>query len=920
MLPLLPLLPLLPWILLLLRACTCMSLLHATETSVETGTAGALSQPLARQYSGAAGYTNVIAPDGKCCWDIYSDNFAARNYTITGPSGTNGPWDYSGQWYERADFCDREGAAFWPAATDPRPPIPPVMPKPPEAPAAPPLPPNAPQLKSPPSSMPLPPSPIMYNNCSLAIKEVSFAIPSISRGPFYIAISVLHGGSAYCKLCGCRVSYIILERGASTLYTSSSSPSAPESAKGGYVSGDDGSGTMDGPSPAAQPKLPSIDDLFQLGMNPTGIALPGGLREMNITTVPTSSMPGQQTNESSGGGDSSSNNTDPGHSNNTGVTVTPGESPAAAWMVQPERSGDYLFRMEVGTNLWWRWVVVDIDPPRLSGQLSVSKATVTFGSQALAAQSGVGNAASVRYLLVLLNMSEPVHKFDTATALQLSDSVSVLRAECFEDIETAAKIAGDAPTTVAATVTAPNPPGPPPTPAASSAISKLLQLGDGVMKYAVASGVPFVRSCLVVLYTPEGSRASVTLPEGAVRDFTGNLNSRPLLLEAQLPGAVMQSSSSSADAASTLGPAGTFISGFLSTTTAAAASASSLSILTSRLSMLQNAYHFQLLAMTASLASPGVSHRYRLVAGNLRWSVMSIQGNIPILDTAFGKPMEVKVADQLPTPALRPAGAPTARALLSTLNDDSYASSFRSSRYRRDRSLAAAVVNPIPQQTQPSLSPSAPPTGLNIGSSQPAHASSNSSAASGETANTYKKQQDSLIAWLWSMSQFSSGDNNNSSSYNSSTNNDTVVNNYVIGGAASGNGSVDVLAVDPSGRVLSKNGSHNYRSSNLPPPPATGTPPNNSTAKPTLRVNTQDLIYTLGTAVVLLAAVMLGHALVALLCRLYLGPDLPAVLQFPRMEVALASVIPGFDPLHYLSLRTRRGVKNVLKSFLAQPN
>ena len=40
----------------------------------------------------------------------------------------------------------------------------------------------------------------------------------------------------------------------------------------------------------------------------------------------------------------------------------------------------------------------------------------------------------------------------------------------------------------------------------------------------------------------------------------------------------------------------------------------------------------QILAMTSHLASPGISATYRTVARYLRWSMLGIKGNIPLLD------------------------------------------------------------------------------------------------------------------------------------------------------------------------------------------------------------------------------------------------------------------------------------------------
>ncbi|EFJ43987.1 hypothetical protein VOLCADRAFT_95842 [Volvox carteri f. nagariensis] len=626
---------------------------------------------------------------------------------------------------------------------------------------------------------------------------------------------------------------------------------------------------------------------------------------MNITTVPTSSTPGQQTNESSGGRDSSSNNTDPGHSNNTGVTVTSGESPAAAWMVQPQCSGDYLFRIEIGQHVWWRWVVVDIDPPRLSGQLSVSKASVALGNRTKAIQMGNSIFPVLRYLLVLLNMSEPVHKFDMSAALQLSDSVSVLRAECFEDIETAAKIAGDAPTTVAASSFPDGLAGSPPI--ASPTIGQLMQLSDGFMrKYVMASGMGFVQSCLAVLYGPEGSTASITLPKGVLSDLTGNLNTESLHLETKLPGIAIGSSS-----APITGLGGALMTTFTSSASVTAASTSFLSALTSRLSMLNSAYHFQvsaladsldegeggcgLLAMTASLASPGVSHRYRLVAGNLRWSVMSIQGNIPILDTAFGKPMEVKVADQvnsataglwspvngtvaLPVtpPSVFPASAPPE---FPVVKDNAVDGLHR----HRDRFLSSAAAEELRQlQEHTILGPAAmltPTPGNQTDSRQAPPFSNGSSAAREETAGDqqYTQLQDVLTSFLKSLSQFTNGSN--------STNNMNIISNqYVIVGVASGNGTNGSVILDPSGRVVFNGGN----STESPSPPMSSS--SKKAATPTvIQISTQDMVYTAATVALLLFAVTLGHTVVVILYRLYLGPDLPAVLHFPRIEITLAS-------------------------------
>ncbi|GLC48532.1 hypothetical protein PLESTB_000108200 [Pleodorina starrii] len=85
--------------------------------------------------TGEAGYTAVIAPDGKCCWDTFSDQFAARNYTLEGPSETSGPWDYYGVMYSRLEVCERS-LPYKP--TGMQAPLPPASPAPPDVPPTPP--------------------------------------------------------------------------------------------------------------------------------------------------------------------------------------------------------------------------------------------------------------------------------------------------------------------------------------------------------------------------------------------------------------------------------------------------------------------------------------------------------------------------------------------------------------------------------------------------------------------------------------------------------------------------------------------------------------------------------------------------------------------------------------------------------------
>ncbi|GIL88963.1 hypothetical protein Vretifemale_16859, partial [Volvox reticuliferus] len=123
--------------------------------------------------------------------------------------------------------------------------------------------------------------------------------------------------------------------------------------------------------------------------------------------------------------------------------------------------GDYLFRIQVGGSIWYRWVVVDSSPPHVSGQLLMSKTPMMVVSPVIAAKDE--NASPLRYLILNLNMSEPVMEFNLTTALQLSGGVSLFRYECFKSADTAAEVMKGA--GVAALATAGSPvlaDGPPP--------------------------------------------------------------------------------------------------------------------------------------------------------------------------------------------------------------------------------------------------------------------------------------------------------------------------------------------------------------------------------------------------------------------------------------------------------------------------
>ncbi|GIM13091.1 hypothetical protein Vretimale_16258 [Volvox reticuliferus] len=843
--------------------------------------------------TGEAGYTNVIAPDGKCCWDIYSDQIAAHNYRLKGPTTWRDDYqnDYlMSRFFILNDFCERAPPfTIPPKATGPRPPIPPVAPIPPEIPPVPPLtpttlgaisfpprpplfsplpgisplrpsappqprlspsfpgkwtgawawrpilPPRPPPSPPPPSPSPSPPlfPPPPPIDCNLAKAQVSFAITNVSRGPFYIGIAVPDMSSLYCKACGCTLQYTALARGFSALYYSSSGLSPPPSNLANISTSVNNwvSNVTISPATSAGRQLmqttgtlgplPSLEDLIALGPGR------GVLTELNIT-APYSSW-------SSRG------------------------SLGAGWRMDPASDGDYLFRIQVGGSIWYRWVVVDSSPPHVSGQLLMSKTPMMVVSPVIAAKDE--NASPLRYLILNLNMSEPVMEFNLTTALQLSGGVSLFRYECFKSADTAAEVMKGA--GVAALATAGSPvladgPPPPVVPAVPPPSQQQQQpIGGGVVDFAAASGIPFARSCLAELYAAEGSKPSIFLSGCSVKDLSGNRGSGTLSIQIRIPKPELGSTDTVARASAIL------------------TSVSFLSVLASRWSVLQSAYHIQMLAMSANMASPGVSSGYRRVARYLRWSLMSIKGNIPLLDKAFKNPKEVNVSDIVNTnlgaelksangtnggPPMPPA-SPKPPYLPNPLEGPP--------RRSRARTLISSneKAPPLAMGTAGlSSSPPSPPAELTAG-------------------------RDVLIAWLMSMSEFSSG-NSSSSKDNTECNSDGNItgsnfyftNSYVIGGAAAAGNSRAVVGVDSSGRVLntSDNGGR--------PPPAPSQA-GASTGNIMILADMQDLLYTIATAAILMGGLVLGHALVNLLYCRFISRELPALLHFPRAEMTFGGLL-----------------------------
>ncbi|EFJ45307.1 hypothetical protein VOLCADRAFT_94393 [Volvox carteri f. nagariensis] len=784
--------------------------------------------------TGEAGYTNIIAPDGKCCWDTFSDQFAARNYTLTGPSGTSGPWDYYGLSYERAQLY-----------------------------------------------------------CFLTSTQASFAIPVISRGPFYIAIAVPDLAALYCKVCGCVVEYTALARGASSVFgdapetqqasSSSSRPETPEPAETNtttqspngtavdidtaadrgpqttsFVDTSNGSSTInyainttasarssrDSASMAALSPPPTANSLEE--RLPQGIKL--GREGLKEVTVMSSALPS-----------SPALVTDNGTLSDVQGSYDKGPGLGAAWRLDPGSNGDYLFKIQVGDAVWYRWVVVDMDPPAITGALYVSSNTVVLSE--LASLTGSSALPSIRHLMVLLNMSEPVQKFNLASALQLNKDVYLVSADCYESATAAVSslmMVASSPMTLVKTVGSLEVVG-------SSSGQETVT--EDVVNVTASAGKSYVRSCLAVMYAPEVGSPSVTLPAGAVKDTTGNPSTTSLVFETQLEKNAREA------AMERIGDATKTVLGGVLAATAVTGSVSALSSVSSQSSMLQSAYHIQMLAMSSSFASPGISSAYRKISRYLRWSLMGIKGNIPVLDNAFSSQPAVndssKNANQSPRTvknALQDSASPVLPPPPAGLS--------------RRRDLAAAAT-PAPLMMPPSPSKVQPLT-ENSPSPRPAVPTPYPTLLP-PRSNASISGPNILISFLRRISEPDSagGNGSKSSSADAGTTDSSAM--YAIAG---GGDDGDDVNVDSSGRIV--NGS--WGSPGLEA--ETITPDSSAAKNVPFQEDEQDLVYTTAVALIIFGGLLLAHAIAIVLFKLIMRrKELPPILQFPRVEVDMAGLL-----------------------------
>lgn len=123
--------------------------------------------------------------------------------------------------------------------------------------------------------------------------------------------------------------------------------------------------------------------------------------------------------------------------------------------------------------------------------------------------------------------------------------------------------------------------------------------------------------------TSAGALAAIVLPAHAFHDAAGNTGAYDLALSFQVSAPTTRAEARVAFAASTA------VGTALGASFAAGAGASFLQALSAKSGLMQASYHVQMLAMSANLASPGVTDIYRQVARYFRWSVLGVKGSLP---------------------------------------------------------------------------------------------------------------------------------------------------------------------------------------------------------------------------------------------------------------------------------------------------
>lgn len=219
-----------------------------------------------------------------------------------------------------------------------------------------------------PAAPPQLPLPAPYD-CSSALLS-SFAAPEGAKGKFFVALDVPNATPGFCAACGCSLAYALLPAGSSTSYslslslvagtavgdTGPTSKSAPGGSSSRLASkgGDGGLGAATASYAASGP---AADELLQQLLQDNAPPGQPGLAELPL---------GSSTGSGGGGGGDNATTTGLRYSGLASAID-------AAWQLQPPSSGDVLLRLQVGAEVLWHWVQVDLEPPTASGNMTVGE-------------------------------------------------------------------------------------------------------------------------------------------------------------------------------------------------------------------------------------------------------------------------------------------------------------------------------------------------------------------------------------------------------------------------------------------------------------------------------------------------------------------------------------------------------------------
>ncbi|MEW5308363.1 MAG: hypothetical protein WDW38_000331 [Sanguina aurantia] len=341
-----------------------------------------------------------------------------------------------------------------------------------------------------------------------------------------------------------------------------------------------------------------------------------------------------------------------------------------------------------------------------------------------------------------------------------------------------------------------------------------------------------------------GQIASFRMARASYMDAAGNTGATDLDVSLASSKTAL-SPAATAQVASTASAASAGVAAVIGSSTVVAATAAAGSsfgkAMVSKGSSLQSSFHLQMLAMSSQLASPGIGDSYRMIAKYFRWTMLGVRGSVPVLDGLFSnsaKNVSAVTAAQNSDPGFWPS------VTVASPPPPSTSSNTTSSSRRR-----VLLVEP---STPPLSHPPPLPQLPNTSSSSNSSSSDQSAAALQAWLLTHGADTTKYIAASTSVPTTSSG---------------------------SSSGTLSIVAAS-SGASSSSGSSGNSSSAIL------------QGSGLVLVVTTQELLYTLAIAGLLMVALTLLRSALAFLYLRYVDPSLLAqFLEFPRLEAMAAGAL-----------------------------